>query len=383
MRVPKIKLVFDRKKLATTSKEGVVDIRVCFMSKQKFLSTGVKVLKGQWDERNECVKKRSDAVALNKALGQIKSEVTSFLSEMSMKGDVDLGRLNELFRPKVYEMTFLEYIKERSDKRNVSDHTKERYATFLTVFQQWGGVVNFADINEASVRAFDEWLHKREVYGHLMEQSTIASYHKYFKIFINDAVVDGYVQENPYQSKRIHIDKGEGGQIPCLTAEQVERVECLDLEGYLDKTRDLFLFQCYTGLAFSDLLKFKLKDHQQDEEGNWIIRGLRTKTGTEYVFPLSDKALAIVEKYNGRIPPISNQKYNGYLKIIGQMIGVPTLHSHMGRSTFASICLNEGLNTDVLKHCLGHQTTIQTNRYATMREKTIVDAFKTIKKGGC
>lgn len=65
-----------------------------------------------------------------------------------------------------------------------------------------------------------------------------------------------------------------------------------------------------------------------------------------------------------------------YLKALGQMIGEPSLHSHMGRSTFASTMLNKGVSTDVVKHALGHTTTLQTNRYATMRDKTIKDAFK-------
>ena len=212
-----------------------------------------------------------------------------------------------------------------------------------------------------------------------MQQSTIYSHHKYLRLFIYDALTDGHVDKNPYQSRRIKIDHGEGGQIPCLTINQVETIEGLDLVGFLDKTRDLFLFQCYTGLAFADMQKFRLKDYAQDEDGKYLIKGQRTKTDTTYIFVLSEKALAIVGKYKGRIPSISNQKYNQYLKVIGQMIGVPTLHSHMGRSTFASTCLNQGMNTDVLKHALGHTTTIQTNRYATMQDNTIKRAFEDIK----
>lgn len=381
MRVPKVKLVYDRRHQATPEKEGAVDLRVCFDCKQKFLSTGVKVYPRQWDGKNECVKLRNDATSLNKALSDIKNDAITLLTEMSKTGYVDLARLNEIFKPKAYDLTFHEYIKDRISKRNVSENTRERYVSFYKVFvDEYGKMKNFSDITEAGVRDYDEWLHKRVVNGHLMQQSTIYSHHKYLRLFIYDALTDGYVDKNPYQSKRIKIDHGESGQIPSLTIDQVEQIESLELDGFVGKTKDLFLFQCYTGLAFSDMQKFKLSNYSQDKDGNYLIKDKRTKTDTTYIFMLSEKALAIVMKYKGKIPTISNQKYNQYLKVLGQMIGVPTLHSHMGRSTFASTCLNQGMNTDVLKHCLGHVTTFETNRYATMQDETIKQAFKDIKK---
>ena len=381
MRVPKVKLVYDRRHQATPEKEGAVDLRVCFDCKQKFLSTGVKVYPRQWDSKNECVKLRNDATSLNKALSDIKNDAITLLTEMSKTGYVDLARLNEIFKPKAYDLTFHEYMKDRISKRNVSENTRERYVSFYKVFvDEYGKMKNFSDITEAGVRDYDEWLHKRVVNGHLMQQSTIYSHHKYLRLFIYDALTDGYVDKNPYQSKRIKIDHGESGQIPSLTIDQVEQIENLELDGFVGKTKDLFLFQCYTGLAFSDMQKFKLSNYSQDKDGNYLIKDKRTKTDTTYIFMLSEKALAIVMKYKGKIPAISNQKYNQYLKVLGQMIGVPTLHSHMGRSTFASTCLNQGMNTDVLKHCLGHVTTFETKRYATMQDETIKQAFKDIKK---
>ena len=381
MRVPKVKLVYDRRHQATPEKEGAVDLRVCFDCKQKFLSTGVKVYPRQWDSKNECVKLRNDATSLNKALSDIKNDAITLLTEMSKTGYVDLARLNEIFKPKAYDLTFHEYMKDRISKRNVSENTRERYVSFYKVFvDEYGKMKNFSDITEAGVRDYDEWLHKRIVNGHLMQQSTIYSHHKYLRLFIYDALTDGYVDKNPYQSKRIKIDHGESGQIPSLTIDQVEQIESLELDGFVGKTKDLFLFQCYTGLAFSDMQKFKLSNYSQDKDGNYLIKDKRTKTDTTYVFMLSEKALAIVMKYKGKIPAISNQKYNQYLKVLGQMIGVPTLHSHMGRSTFASTCLNQGMAIDILKHALGHTSGFMSERYATMQDLTIKKAFDALGK---
>ena len=376
MRLPKVKFVFDRKHLASAQKEGKIDLRVLFDSKQKYVSTGIEVFPKQWDEKNGCIKLRPDAAVLNRALTEIKSFAVALLTEMAQANNIDLSRLSEITKPKVNNITFLQYIKRRIDQRNVSENTRERYRTFIRVFEDWEGIVTFSDITEAKIRAFDEWLHKRIVNGHLMEQSTIYSYHKYLRLFIYDAVTDELVDKNPYQSRRIKIERGDGGQIACLTQDQLEKVEELNAVGFLDKTRDLFLFQCYTGLAFSDMQKFKLSNYTIQEDGTYLIKDKRTKTKTTYTFVLSDKAQAILEKHKGKIPKISNQKYNQHLKIIGQMIGVPPLHSHMGRSTFASMCLNQGMPIDILKHCLGHQSPIMSERYATMQDNTIKQAFE-------
>ena len=379
MKIAKVRLVYDRRHRASKSKESGVDIRIAYAGKQKFFATGVAVLPTQWDAKNECVKFRPDAVALNKQLRKLVDDCYTMIDEMTDEGAVDLSRLNRLTDTKVFDITFIEYIKKRIPLRVVSEHTKNRYRSFLNTFEEWGRMRNFSDVTESNVRAFDEWLHNRCVGKKTLAQSTIAYYHKSLKIFINDAMVDEFISDNPYQSKRIHIEKGCNGQIACLTDEQVEKIEGLSLKGFLDRTRDLFLFQCYTGLAYSDLMKFDLADCEREDDGSYRLNSRRTKTNTEYTLYLTDKAVAIIEKYDGSLPKISNQKYNMYLKVVGQMVGETNLHSHMGRSTFASTMLNKGVSTDVIKHALGHTTTLQTNRYATMRDKTIKDAFKAMR----
>ena len=83
MRVPKVKLVYDRRHQSSPDKEGAVDLRVCVNRKQTFLSTGVKVYPKQWDSKNECVKLRTDATSLNKELSDIRNDAISLLKELS------------------------------------------------------------------------------------------------------------------------------------------------------------------------------------------------------------------------------------------------------------------------------------------------------------
>lgn len=377
MRVPKIAFVFDRRHASSKVKKGAIEIRVAYGGKQKLISTGVSVLPSQWNKKDECVKMRSDAVMLNKVLAGVKLACLDMVSKMAEEGMVDLSRLNSIMRPSVHDETFIEYVDRRMYERPVSDATRQKYRTFLNALKEWGRIVSFSDITARNIRAFDEWLHGKTLKnGAHFLQSNIFFYHKTLKIFINDAIMDERMSENPYNAKRIRIDKGETRQIACLTEEQVGQIENLSLDGHMDKVRDLFLFQCYTGLAYSDMQKFDLKKCEVETDGSILVRGKRTKTKTEYMFYLMPKAVGIAKKYGGRLPRISNQRYNEFLKLIGIMIGEKRLHSHMGRSTFASTMLNHGVSTDVLRHTLGHTTTIQTNRYATMREQTIKDAFR-------
>ena len=135
MRLPKVKLVFDRKHKASGQKEGTIDLRVCYDNKQKFISTGISVFPKQWDEKNSCVKLRTNAAAMNKCLSDITSSAVTMLAEMAQTNLIDLSRLSVLTKPKVSDITFIEYIKRRIDQRTVSENTRERYRTFIGIFE--------------------------------------------------------------------------------------------------------------------------------------------------------------------------------------------------------------------------------------------------------
>ena len=86
------------------------------------------------------------------------------------------------------------------------------------------------------------------------------------------------------------------------------------------------------------------------------------KTDTDFTFQLLAGAVSVLKKYNFKLPCISNQKYNEYLKVIGMMVNVPNLHSHMGRATAV----------------LGHTNIRQTQRYARTLNKDVYSAFDNI-----
>ena len=188
-------------------------------------------------------------------------------------------------------------------------------------------------------------------------------------------MIDGLIEQNPYKFLPFHIGKGEKQYVDCVTEEQFAAIKKLKLSTpHILHARDLFLFQCYTGLAYSDLASFNY-DSCEEIGGKMFYHAKRTKTDTDFVFQLLKPALEILQKYDFKLPKMSNQRYNDYLKAIGQMVGVDRLHTHMGRATAATLFLSKGMPINIVARVLGHTTLRQTARYARTLNKDVQSAF--------
>ena len=145
----------------------------------------------------------------------------------------------------------------------------------------------------------------------------------------------------------------------------------------LDRIKDLFLFQCYTGLSYCDMELLEPKDFQSNEAGMVYLRKKRKKTGVLFFIVLLPEALNIAKKYSLHLPLISNEKYNSYLKELGTLCNIDKpMHSHIGRHTAATYLLNRSVPMEMVAKVLGHTTTKQTRHYAKLLDKTVFDEFK-------
>lgn len=387
MKIPAIQFVFDRKKTATKTRKGIVEMRITYLRKRKYMTTGVKCFPSQWSHDKESVVNSTDAVHCNQMLLEMKKKAMKVIADMVDSGMVDIFAIPDLIRkPSSVGMSFLRYIQERSAKRNVSDDTRKHYKSFLSILTNFGKIVSFSDISEKSIRDFDEWLHAytwevRDRYGMMTKrgysQSTIGGIHKRMKIFINDAVVDGYLKDNPYQSRRIRIDRGETRIDKYLTTDEFERIKTAAMPtGAVAEARDMFVFQCLTGLSYSDLIEFDFSKVHLDGQYK-VYSATRKKTGVEFTFVLVPEAVEILKRYGYALPRISNQKYNVKLKIVADAAGVEKeLTSHVGRRTAGYIWLNGGIPIEVVAKCLGHTSVRTTEKaYARILDKTIIAAF--------
>lgn len=393
MKLPIIRFVFDRRHRATEDTKGSVDMVITYDKQRIFLTTGVKCYQHQWKDdnrKNLYVIGTGADIELNQFLHSLYQKTYKLILGQLDRGMVDLSSIPVLLKAQSVDMTFLEYIVKRSEEKNVVEYTKLSYQGFYNKLSEYGKIKYFSDITERSIRSFDEWLHnyswtETDRFGNKKKrkysQATISSYHKNLKNFISDAVVDGYLQENVYVTKAIKIDKGKTRIEEYLTLEELKAIaEATMSTRSLSESRDLFLFQSYSGLSYIDLMSYDFKKLQDVEVGS-LVHGKRHKTGIEYSFVVTDEAKAILEKYKYRLPHLPNQKYNMKLKIIADAAGIDkNLTTHMARRTAGSIWLNSGIPLEVVSKCLGHSSVITTQKaYTKILDKTIIEAFA--KKG--
>lgn len=347
---------------------SVIELRLTYQRKVKYISTGIKVLPSEF--KNERVVKRGDAFSLNAELDELRGKVSRIVRDMVDADDIDLESVKERLRVHGTTITFWEYIEQRKEeKTGISEQTRKRYDVFLKKIKEFGLFRCFSDITERNIRRFDEKLH-----GEGLSQSTIgAGYHKLLKMFIADAVMDGHLKEHIYHAKRISFSRGEGAIDKYLDEDELAMIESKELTDLtLDRVRDVFVFACYTGLSYSDLARFG-KDDIVEVDGVKMVVGDRVKTGKEYMFVLLDPAVRILEKYNYRLPIISNQKYNDYLKLVALACGVEKrISSHWARHTAAMLMLNNGVPIEIVAKVLGHSNIKTTQQsYARIRQKAV------------
>lgn len=366
-----LSIIHNRLKRGTAQKAVSIEFRFTCNRQRKYVSTGIKVCPNQWSDANKRIIRHPNADELNKQLRIFTKRAEEVCDKMNEDGITDLMAVSELLKGEQEKsVTFVEYCEKRKDERKVCAHTKQRYEVFIRFLKSWGKIKSFADCNVSKVRAMDEYLHKQG-----KAQCTIYDYHKFLKLFIHDAVVDGFLEQSPYSCLPFTIGRGEKQYVDCINEEQFNRIKELEIATpHIQQARDLFLFQCYTGLAYSDLMSF---DYANCEEvdGKLFYHSKRTKTDTDFVFQILSPAVELLTKYDYELPKISNQKYNDYLKVVGGIIGVPNLHSHMGRATAATLFLSKGMPINIVARVLGHTTLRQTTRYARTLNKDVQSAF--------
>ncbi|MDN3725321.1 site-specific integrase [Aequorivita sp. SDUM287046] len=146
--------------------------------------------------------------------------------------------------------------------------------------------------------------------------------------------------------------------------------------------RDMFVFCCYTGLAYVDIQKLTPDNIVRDIDGNLSILAKRTKTKTKLVIPLLPPAFAILNKYKGNpkvingdcvLPVLSNQKSNAYLKEIALLCGIKkNLTTHLARHTFATtVTLTNGVPLETVGNMLGHKNLRTTQHYAKIIDRKV------------
>ncbi|MDE6299155.1 MAG: site-specific integrase [Muribaculaceae bacterium] len=368
---PSVRIVFDRKHLASLTRRGSVEIEISYNRKRKWIATGVLVNKNNWSP-DEKVYGVSDALDLNLKIESKFNSIVQFVRLLQVNNDEFTwdGFSNFLSLKKV-DGSFLVFLEESiRDRKDIKDSTKKNHRKLLVALKKFQEITQFSDLTTANILRFEDWLRSRKTY----RQTTIASYHKFFKVYIHEALKRNYIEKNPYAG--LSIDRGKSSVRKYLTPEEVHLFEQVELSTRsLDSVRDLFLFQCYTGIAYADLVSFDF-NKVIERDGRYILNDCRKKNGEIFYIVLLPKAISILRKYSFNLPVISNQQYNLRLKLVANYARVnKTVTTHMARHTYASMCLNAGIKIEVLAQMLGHTDIKTTQIYAKMFNSTVEAAF--------
>lgn len=367
-----VRLVFDRKHVATKKHQASVQIEIMYQRKRKYIGTGIKLYADQWGKDSR-VKNHPQALLFNQQLSDKISGIYDFAHTLARKGmEFSFDKLEEYLQDYFNDQSelFLDFMERRIEARGVSEATKARQRCVLKALKQFGKIRTFSDVTSRNISLWDRFAKTK-----CSKQSAVYNYHKILKVFVREAFAESLIPTNPYQNLR--LDRGKTNVRKYLTKEELAAIEDKDIENEsLARVRDMFLFCCYTGLAYSDLAKFNFSDATYSD-GLYRIRDCRKKTGTEYNISLIDKAMAILRRYSFSLPIISNQKYNTYLKVLGAFCEVKKpLTSHVARHTFATtVAMANGVRIEVISKMLGHTNIQTTQLYAKIYQQEVDNEF--------
>ncbi|MGN7888409.1 site-specific integrase [Dyadobacter sp. 22481] len=260
------------------------------------------------------------------------------------------------------------------------DHTK--------AFIEWKYKTSEFDINQLNYEFISEyafWLKSEKCLGH----NTAMKYLTNFKKIVIICVKKGWLMRDPFSNFQISLREVNR---EALTPVELQNISNKDFENQrLEHVRDIFIFCCYTGLAYADVFKLKRSEIIDGVDGEKWLSIKRQKTDTPSRIPILPMAQIVLDKYASSpecvtkdklLPVLSNQKMNSYLKEIGDVCRInKVITFHLARHTFATtITLTNGVPIESVSKMLGHRNIKTTQHYAKIVDKKISDDMARLRK---
>lgn len=384
-------LFFVRKEAKNKNDEVPIYCRITIKGKQTKFSINRNVKLDRWSPNSARHVKGTteDAKILNYYIESVKSKLLQIHSELVSQGKLISPKIiNDLFQGKTEKQKslhdifdlHLSMIKNLLGKGYVKSTLVKYQTTKKHVFDCLNVVYNKSDIyvselNNAFIHDLNGYLRRERNCSH----NSAMKYIKLFKSVLNFAEDKEYISRNPIaRFKTTYHDVKRNA----LTLEELNQIESTMMSNVtLNETRDVFLFCCYTGLAYVDAYKLSNDHIELSHYGKKQISLARTKTSSACKVQLVDKAIDILNKYKNHplcvnksllLPMISNQKYNVNLKQIARLCSInKNLTSHIARHTFATVLLNQDTPIEVVSKLLGHTKITTTQIYAKISDSNL------------
>ena len=388
-------LVFDHRNQTKEGQRVPVEIRVTANRHSYYFGTGISV------RRSEFVAGRvvncTCADKLNERIVILYDKVMFYVNQSIEAGEeIDV----EMIKKKVWETvkrqtdgdTLLKWVHEQIPLLAISEGTRAHFYLLESRLKEFGHIRRWEDATPEMICQFDAWLHslrkpqsdaavRAGVQPQALSDNSVYNYHKRFKTLLNRADRFGLIDRSPYDRLKGQFKRGDKQNTEYLTEEEMVRICQLQLPycSALDVAKDLFIFQMFTGLSYSDAQAFDFSKYKLIG-GSWRYVGDRIKTGVAFISQLLPPAVRVLEKYNGTVPYINNADYNRRLKTIGNKAGIETrLHSHLARHTFATMMLRNGAKIENVSRMLGHTNITMTQRYAKVMAESVHEDYDKVR----
>ena len=379
-------------KRAKNNQTGVY-VRISVNGKKVNISLKQKVDVDKWDAKRQKMKGNcAKANELNQYLNEVKSEIVQCYRGLKSEERVlsaDLVKARFLGEDKKTH-TLLDIFEYHNDNmtHSLTDctkgkfHTTQKYILVYVKKKYKRSNMFLQNLDYEFVLGFESFLRK---YRSRPSQGTIGNnvamkHIQRLKKMIRLAYDMDWIQRDPFTKFKLTYEKKER---EFLTKEELNKIENLvtSIER-LSAVKDLFLFSCYTGLSYIDIVNLSVKNIVNGNDGNKWIKTKRQKTGIHIKIPLLDQAEKLIAKYKAHprtentkrlLPYMSNQKLNSYLKEIGDLCEIQkSITFHMARHTFATtITLSNDVPVETVSKLLGHTKISTTQIYARVVEKKI------------
>ncbi|MBP0905600.1 tyrosine-type recombinase/integrase [Mariniflexile gromovii] len=397
----KINILFITNKQKVNSK-GLCPImcRLTYNKNRKTFSTGQFINPNNWDSKKQIVKPPElDLDTINNQLSLIKTKLNKAFLLLQVKDEFfSLEDIYSLYLGKKTQKEYnvVEYFEMYLNKlktlvgidiKQVTWNKFDYVKTDIQTFIKWKFKVNDIPLRKLEANFLTELEYYLKVKKKKLKQVTINKKIQRFRKVVKVAVAENFLEKDPfilYKTKTVKIE------VVFLTPEELKKLEEHEFtQPRLQFVKDLFIFCCYTGLPYRELMDLKYSNIIKGFDGNKWIKMKREKTSKALSIPLLPKALEIIERYGSSekyvFARISNQRYNSYLKEIAAIIGIDkNFTTHMARRTFAStVLLYNDVPMEIVSELLGHSNMkITQDSYGKVVQKKVSLEIDKVRKLG-
>ncbi|WP_339715140.1 site-specific integrase [uncultured Kriegella sp.] len=391
-------LFYIRKKGTSDPTMATIYLRITVNGKRAEVSTMHKVPLSKWNAKaNKVIGYSIEARQYNRQLDVIKNRVYEIYQNLSKDNSniISAKTIRDEYigankKQKLILELFIEHNlrMERLLGKDFSYRTLQRYKTTKKHLGKF--IENNYNLKDFAVNKIDVIFINAFIYFLKTEQNlshnSALKYIAYFKKIIRVAYANGWLDKDPFYNFKLRpniINK------EFLSNDELAKLIQSDFYiKRLEHVRDVFVFSCYTGLAYVDIEKLKEDDIVIGIDGERWIKVNRTKTKTLSSIPILPIAEQIISKYSGQtkfngklLPVFSNQRTNGYLKEIANLTGIKKkLTFHMARHTFATtVTLSNGVPLESVSKMLGHKSLKTTQHYAKILDTKLSEDMKKLR----